>query len=99
MNPRLQGVLVFAAGVCLAVVFWNEYHSGSELFSAKLLIMTPVILLLGLTYILEPRVLLASKSNASALPILFKVVNYVLLFVGLAIGFYIRYVVFKEWHR
>jgi hypothetical protein len=99
MKERLGGALLFALGVCLALVFRNVYRTGGELFSEKLLMLTPLLLLVGLTTMIEPRIVRSFKSEGTNLPVLFKAVYVVLFLIAIAIGVYMRFVVFKEWHR
>ena len=58
-------------------------------------VFAPAFALSGIATFIQPRIFLAAKRDSSE-PALYKILNYVILFAGMGIGFYLRYTFFQD---
>lgn len=91
-HPRIMGAVLLIIGLLGALWAYNAYKTGGEIESVFLAII-PICLIYGGAIIAEPRLSLNDGSDDRT----FKIVAAVIIGVGLIIGLYIRFVIFKEW--
>jgi hypothetical protein len=93
---RIIGGVFLAAGIGLAYYILNTMKQGGTL-DDRVVILAPIAMLCGLAYIIEPRIWLAGMRNAvPQQPVFFKILGYVIAFLGAGIGMYVRYTYFRE---
>lgn len=97
-NPlakRLFGLLLLGIGIALAVWLKQAHDTGAEI-EDRAIIFTPMLLLYGLVSMVYPSVMISKKQMATA-PVGLRVFSFMLALVGVAIGLWLRFVVFKDW--
>lgn len=62
----------------------------------RIVFFAPVLVVLGIAGIVEPRIFLTRTENQ---PAIFKVLQVVVMLIGAGIALYIRTIVFKDWHE
>lgn len=95
-NGRLIGALFLAAGIALAYYIVNTVKKDGTL-DDRIVVLAPTAMICGLAYLIEPRIWLAGRRNAvPEYPVFFQILGYVVAFLGVGIGMYVRYTYFQE---
>jgi hypothetical protein len=94
--PRFVGLVMLAVGLGMAVWFRHAYMTRAEV-ATEWVMLTPFLILYGLTISIQPSALVLKGEFASAAP-RDKWLNVVVFFVGLGLGLYLNFVVFREWN-
>jgi len=89
LQARGIGLFLFLLGLGLAWWIRSDIVGGVKV-AGELVVLTPIALLLGLGILAEPRLLLAQGRDPRL-----KVIAFVVLGVGLALGLFVRYAFFK----
>ena len=90
---RLFGLVLFVV-FCGFSWFTKADYDAHRGVSGKMIIALPTGVLAGLTFMIEPRILLAGVKGAVPQPAIFKILGYAIGAVGVGIGFYILYACF-----
>lgn len=93
--PRLIGLLVLALGIGLAFFLRSTYQSG-EGIDDRAIFITPYLILYGLMITVQP-VLFIPKGKFRQAPAIYKVMNVMVVVIGIGLGFYLRFVTFAAW--
>ncbi len=96
-RPRLFAALLLLGGIGVSIHLVAVYHAGDSVFT-KDFTYAPVLLAYGLGALIEPRIVAAwLPNNQRPGAALFKALSIMLIVLGLGVGLYLEYVVFKDW--
>jgi hypothetical protein len=97
-NPiakRILGLILFGIGIALC--FWlKSAHDTGGSIEDRAIIFAPILVLFGLTATVAPSVMIGRGEWGTA-PVAMRVLSVAISLIGLAIGLWLRFVVFKEW--
>ena len=94
-KPRVAGIVCLLIGIGLSIWLKYAYNSGSTI-GQTLVMLTPFLCLHGLVITLQPRLFIPKGEFRSAPP-LNKFIYVSIIVVGIGLGVYLRFVVFKDW--
>lgn len=92
-RSRIPGVLMAGVGIAMAGFFFNAYRNNQP-FQEDLLLFLPFCLFYGIAGIFEPGIM---AGGASFLEGRSRKISLILIPVSIAAGFFLRYVIFKDW--
>ena len=99
IGKRIFGLILFCIGV--GMCFWlKSAHDAGGSMDERAIILPPILILVGLSAVINPALLISGKDYATA-PMATRVISILIAVVGAGIGLWLRYVVFKNWgdHR
>lgn len=92
---RVIGAIMFCVGIGIA--FWlKSAHDTGGTIHEDVVIFAPILILSGLSYVVNPS-LLIWRGQWGTVPMGTRVLSVVISLIGVAIGFWLRYAVFKDW--
>ena len=92
---RVIGLIMFGIGIALACWLKSAHDSGGTI-EDRAIIFTPILLLFGLTSTVNPSIMIGRGEWPTA-TMGAKVLSISISLIGVAIGLWLRFVVFKDW--
>lgn len=95
-NPRIAGFFLLIIAGAFTAMLAHAYQTGGSI-NWKVIWVTPFAWLFGIVYVLFPQFRIP-KNGFRAAPVHSKLVNVILLCVGVGAALYLNFAVFKDWH-